>query len=240
MSPRSARRRRVLVGASVLLCLSLVLWGLNTLVNSRTFQLGGTLVHRVATDARVVALTFDDGPTEYTEEVLATLAELDVTATFYLTGRELEENPGAGRLIAGAGHELGNHSYSHRRMVFHSPDFVASEIERTDEAIRATGYSGEITFRPPNGKKLYVLPRYLAEHGRTTVTWDVEPDSDATADADTIVAQTVRQVRPGSIVLLHVMYDSREASRAAIAPVVESLRADGYEFVTVSELLRYR
>lgn len=206
------------------------------LTNARSFQLAGTLVNRVDTVEKVVALTLDDGPTEYTPEVLRILADADVPATFYLTGRELDAAPAQGAAIAGAGHEIGNHSFSHRRMVFMSPRTVADEIDRTDAAIRATGYRGAITFRPPYGKKLWVLPHYLAEHERVSVTWDVEPDSAAEPDVDTIVSETVDAVRPGSIILLHAMYRGRAASRAAIPRIVDELRSAGYRFVTVSEL----
>lgn len=204
---------------------------------SRTFALTGHLVSRVATSAKVVALTFDDGPTGHTPEVLRMLDDAGVRATFYLTGAELTAAPQYGAAIAAAGHEIGNHSYSHQRMVLTSPATVADEIERTDSAIRATGYQGPITFRPPYGKKLWTLPRYLSSHDRTMVTWDVEPDSATGAAADAIVAETVSQVHPGSIVLLHAMYDSRDASRAAVPRIVNELRSAGYRFVTVSELL---
>ncbi|ODR20695.1 polysaccharide deacetylase [Mycolicibacterium porcinum] len=206
-------------------------------MNSRSFALAGHLVHRVETSSKVVALTFDDGPTRYTPEVLRILDDAGVRATFYLTGAELTAAPQYGAAIATAGHEIGNHSYSHRRMVLMSPGTVADEIERTDSAIRATGYQGQITFRPPYGKKLWTLPRYLAAHDRTMVTWDVEPDSATGMNVDAIVAETVSRVRPGSIILLHAMYDSRDASRAAVPRVVDELRSAGYRFVTVSELL---
>ncbi|MCV7065718.1 polysaccharide deacetylase family protein [Mycolicibacterium houstonense] len=208
--------------------------------NARTFQLAGRLVDRVETPDKVVALTLDDGPTDLTPEVLKILADVRVPATFYLTGRELDAAPEHGAAIWAAGHEIGNHSYSHQRMVLMSPGTVADEIERTDAAIRATGYQGPITFRPPYGKKLWTLPRYLSTHDRTSVTWDVEPDSATEADADAIVAETVSRVRPGSIILLHVMYGSRAASRSAIPRIVDELRSAGYRFVTVSDLLASR
>jgi peptidoglycan/xylan/chitin deacetylase (PgdA/CDA1 family) len=97
--------------------------------------------------------------------------------------------------------------------------------------------NGPITFRPPYGKKLWTLPKYLSDHDRTTVTWDVEPDAAPDASADQIVTQTVNAVRPGSIILLHVMYEGRGASRAAIPRIVSELSADGYRFVTVSDLI---
>ncbi|MCA4752420.1 polysaccharide deacetylase family protein [Mycolicibacterium fortuitum] len=204
---------------------------------SRTFTLAGRLVHRVDTPAEVIALTFDDGPTAHTPEVLRMLDDSGVRATFYLTGAELTAAPQFGTAIAAGGHEIGNHSYSHRRMVLTSSATVADEIERTDAAIRATGYQGPITFRPPYGKKLWTLPHYLSTHQRTMVTWDVEPDSATDADADAIVAEAVSTARPGSIILLHAMYDSRAASRAAVPRIIDELRSAGYRFVTVSELL---
>jgi len=85
-----------------------VVFGLHTFSNSRTYQAFGDLATRVETDRSIVALTFDDGPTAgFTGEVLAILDELDVTATFFVTGREVTENPQEARAIVAAGHELG-------------------------------------------------------------------------------------------------------------------------------------
>lgn len=235
-------RRRVLGAVAALLVAAVVVgYGTYTVGRSRTFQFFGGLTHRVDTDQKLVALTFDDGPTARTDEVLATLDQLDAKATFYVTGQELERAPQLGRKIVAGGHELGNHSYSHQRMWFADPGFVRDEIERTDTLIRATGYRGEITFRPPYGKKLLVLPYYLDRHDRKTITWDIEPDSDPTiaAASDRVVAHVTARARPGSIILLHAMYE-RPASRDAVRGIVEALRRDGYRFVTVSELLAVR
>ncbi|MEV7555758.1 polysaccharide deacetylase family protein [Amycolatopsis sp. NPDC089917] len=242
--PTSPRARKGLVfGLITAMVLAASVYGLDLLVNARTFQFYGGLTHRVDVPDKIVALTFDDGPDPAgTAGLLDGLAAAAVPATFYLTGRELERNPDLGARIAAAGHEVGNHSYSHERMVFVSAETVASEIERTDALIRRTGYRGEITFRPPNGKKLLALPRYLAEHQRRTIMWDVEPDSypDVAAGASGIVEHTVEQVRPGSIILLHGMYQSRATTRQAVVPLVERLRGLGYRFVTVSDLLARR
>src|SRR5262245_16641673 len=89
---------------------------------SRTFQFFGAIVSRVNTRQKVVALTFDDGPTPgATEEVLSILNEAGVKATFFVIGSELEQNLEEGRKIVAAGHELGNHTYSHKRMVLKTP-----------------------------------------------------------------------------------------------------------------------
>jgi peptidoglycan/xylan/chitin deacetylase (PgdA/CDA1 family) len=218
-------------------------YGLLAVSNSRTFQFFGGLTSRVDTRAKVVALTFDDGPDPAgTQVILDALAARGVHATFYLIGHELEAHPELGRAIAGAGHEIGNHSYSHERMVLVTPGWVAGEVERTDTLIRATGYTGEITFRPPNSKKLLALPYYLREHRRKTITCDVEPNSEPDIDvsAAKTVDYTVGRVKPGSIILFHAMYPARGATRDAIGPTIDRLQAEGYRFVTVSELLAYQ
>ncbi|MEU8900807.1 polysaccharide deacetylase family protein [Nocardia sp. NPDC048505] len=231
-------RRKLLVGGSLsLVVLVGVVVGGYFLMNARGYQVAGRLVDRVDTAAKVVAVTLDDGPGERTPEVLKVLAESGIRATFYLNGRDLAARPEAGRAIAAAGHELGNHTYSHRRMVLVSAGTIRDEVERTDAEIAKTGYQGPITFRPPYGKKLIGLPRYLSAHDRTTVMWDVEPDSGKVASTDAIVAETLAQVRPGSIVLLHVMGERGGDSLAAIPRFVAELRSQGYEFATVSELL---
>lgn len=214
-------------------------YGLFHLSRSRTYQLMGQIVPRVETSGRIVALTFDDGPTPAAAEVLETLRQKNVKATFFLIGAQIREHPDVARRIVEAGHQVGNHSWSHTRMVLKSPSFIASEIERTDESIRQVGYRGEIHFRSPYCKKLFGLPWYLARHRRKTITWDVDPESKADVDRHTgrIVADVLSRTRPGSIILLHPMYKGREATRAAVGPIIDGLRARGYAFVTVDQLL---
>lgn len=203
-----------------------------------TFQFFGEIVPRVETTERVVALTFDDGPTPgKTDEILSVLAAKDVRATFFVTGRELAAHPDEARKIVAAHHELGNHSYSHQRLIFKSPSFIADEIESTDRLIKTTGYAGEIHFRPPYGKKLFGLPYYLSRTNRKTIMWDVAPETgDADDDSDRIIAHVLENAAPGSIILLHVMYDSRAASMRAVPGIIDGLRSSGYNFKTVSEL----
>ncbi|MGQ4597006.1 polysaccharide deacetylase family protein [Nocardia sp. R6R-6] len=231
-------RRWLIWSVPVLVVVVLLAMGTYYLMNARTFQLAGHVVSRVDTAAKVVALTLDDGPTDRTPEVLKVLADAQVPATFYLNGRDLAAHPEHGRAIAAAGHEIGNHAYSHRRMVFVTPGAVRDEVERTDAEIMKTGYVGSITFRPPYGKKLWMLPHYLAEQDRVTVMWDIEPDSGrADATTDDIVADTIGKVRPGSIILLHTMHRYADPSLAAIPRIIAELRSAGYQFVTVSDLM---
>ena len=232
--------RRALIAVALLLAVG---YGTLQLSRSRTFQLVGEIVPRVETDRKVVALTFDDGPLdESVDEILAPLAKHNVRATFFVCGAEIEAHPAAAAKLVAAGHELGNHSYSHVRMVFKSPSFMRSEFERTDPLIRAAGHRGPIHVRAPYCKKLIGLPRYFARNHRVHVTFDVEPETDPKLDADEnlLVAHVLHETRPGSIILLHPWYDGRERSRAAIGRIVVGLKERGYELVTVDELLKLR
>jgi peptidoglycan-N-acetylglucosamine deacetylase len=228
----------------VLLALLLGLaYGLLEISKSRTFQFFGTIVPRVETSEKLVALTFDDGPTpQFTGEILRILKEQDVKATFFLIGGELENHPQEGKKIVAAGHEIGNHSYSHVRMIFVSSSFVKEEIEKTDALIRAAGYENVPHFRPPYGKKLFALPFYLSRSNRQTITWDVEPESfpEIAKSSEETARYVLENTKNGSIILLHVMYDPQKKSLSAVKPIIEGLKQKGFRFVTVSELIESR
>ena len=204
---------------------------------SRAFQFFGEIVPRVETSQKAVALTFDDGPSrEKTNEILRILREENVRATFYVMGAQIEENQGELEKIVAEGHEIGNHTFNHERMILVSPSFVKSEIERTDELIRKAGWTNEITFRPPFGKKLLTLPFYLSKNNRITITWDIEPETFVQKSED-LIKHTLDNTKNGSIILLHVMYSNRNESMKSVRPIIKGLREKGFEFKTVSELL---
>jgi peptidoglycan-N-acetylglucosamine deacetylase len=218
----------------------LVLASIRSLARARTFQLFGALVAEAHPRDHIVALTLDDGPVDaVADSLIDVLRSHRARATFFLIGRELAEAPGAGAKLVAAGHELGNHSDTHRRMIFVTPSRVRAEVERTDSLLRAAGQRGPIWFRPPYGYKLVALPKYLASTGRTTVMWSIEPDSypDVAATSEGIVRHVLDRVHPGSIIILHPWYSSRRTSRQAIGPLVDSLHARGYRVETVGTLL---
>ena len=226
----------VTVPAVVLLALASV----RALARSRTFQLFGRLVAETHPHENIVALTLDDGPVgPVADSLIDVLRTQRAHATFFVTGGELAASPDAGAKLVAAGHELGNHTYTHRRMVLVSPGRIREEIERTDSLVRAAGQRGPIWFRPPFGYKLVGLPRYLASTGRTTIMWSIEPDSyaDVAATSAGIVRHVLDRVRPGSIIILHPWYAGRRTSRDALGPLVDSLHARGYRVETVGALL---
>jgi peptidoglycan-N-acetylglucosamine deacetylase len=204
-------------------------------MNSRTYQLFGGLTSHVDTNKKVVALTFDDGPSKNVEKILPLLEKYNAKATFFLIGNELEKNLEEGQKIAEAGHQIGNHTYSHKRMIFKSPSFIEKEIKTTNQLIRKTGYKGEIDFRPPNGKKLVGLPYFLKKQQMETITWNLEPDTYYTSVSDK-VNYVNKNVKPGSIILLHPMYDNTGNELKVIEGILKHLSEKGYEFVTVNGL----
>lgn len=233
-------RRRY--GALLVGCLFLgvLIFAGRALSRAEGYQLFGELVTRVDGAGPLVALTFDDGPTaRHTPAVLAVLNDAGVTATFYINGLPASKDPATLAALVAAGHEIGNHGWQHDRMVLMSPGRVRQEITDTDAVIRAVGYDGPITFRPPHGAKLIVLPWVLSQMDRITVMWDVAPEDFAQLDVppEVLAARTLERVRDGSIIILHPMFDSGAATRAALPLIIDGLRADGFTFVTVSDLL---
>ena len=238
---RATRILRVLVAFVV--ALVLVGWGAYWLMDSRTVQVLGDHVSRVATTRKVVALTFDDGPDDaYVSDIIGDLQRAQAKGTFYVIGSEAAAHPDALRALVAAGEEIGNHTYDHRRLVFVSTTTVRNEVSRTDALIRAAGYTGRITVRPPYAKKLLSYPFEMAAGGRITVMWDLEPDSKSSIrnDPRAMTRYVVDNVRPGSIIELHPWSPGNAATRKAIPMIEEELRREGYAFVTVSQLLALR
>ncbi|MGN8645060.1 polysaccharide deacetylase family protein [Gracilibacillus sp. HCP3S3_G5_1] len=221
--------------AIILICIVAILFGSYRLMNARSFQLFGDLTSQVETNEKVVALTFDDGPTKNVKEILSLLDKYNVKATFFLIGEYIEEFPGEAEAIVEAGHQVANHTYSHNRMIFKSPSFIKKEIEKTDRLIREIGYQEQIDFRPPNGKKFIVLPWYLNKSNKETIMWNLEPDSFYEEAADK-VNYIVENIEPGSIILMHPMYDNTGSQLKTIEGVIQRLTQENYQFKTVNEI----
>ena len=231
--------RALAVAGVVILIIGALAAGLRTLARSRTYQLFSRPISHVETSDSIVALTFDDGPTaERVDSLIRILQSRDVHATFFLMGAGLASAPEAGKALLAAGHELGNHTYSHNHMVFKSVRTYREEIGRTDSLLRLAGAHDPIFFRPPYGYKLVGLPYVLWRTGKTTVTWDIEPESypEVARSADAIVRHVLSRVRPGSIILLHPWYASGGPTRSAIPTLIDSLRARGYRVGSVGAL----
>lgn len=234
------RAKKWIVLFIIIAAVVLLLFSLYHMMSARGFQFFGVLVNKIETDKNDVYLTFDDGPTENTERILETLHDLDVKASFFLIGKSMEETPLLTQQILDAGHDIGNHSYSHPRLIFRSLSSVKNKVDQTNALIKSFGYDGEIFFRPPYGKKLVLLPWYLNEIGQTTVMWTLEPDSfeEINKDADSMAQYVIDNVSGGSIILLHPMNDDTDKTLVAIKKIVTELRELGYSFETLSDGLK--
>jgi peptidoglycan-N-acetylglucosamine deacetylase len=232
--------RKFIIFALLSVCfLAVCGYGLLQVSKSRTFQFFGDIVNRVDTEEKIIALTFDDGPETYTNEVLDMLQEKQVKVTFYVIGERLQDSLKIGKRIVSEGHELGNHSYTHQRFLLKPQSFIDSEIQKTNQLIREAGYEETITFRPPYGKKIFGLPWYLSKHNIVTIMFDVEPDTYGTT-SDFIVEYTVANSKAGSIILLHPFCETCSEARKAVPIIIDKLQEEGYVFVTISDLLSRR
>jgi peptidoglycan/xylan/chitin deacetylase (PgdA/CDA1 family) len=241
------RKSRFLILRLCILIVSLVgalTFSAYQISRSHTYQFVGDIIARGPSDQPRIALTFDDGPSlAYTQDVLDILTAHDVPATFFLVGHDMVKHPAETHAIVAAGHEVGNHSYTHQRLVLMSRAAIRHELEQTDAVIRAAGYTGPIQFRPPFGKKLINLPRVLKEQGRASVMWSSAPegavqhDKDEVVQIEALVKVAVQTAEAGEIILLHPMFKSRAATRAALPTMIEGLKARGFELVRLSDLL---
>lgn len=231
------RARRVLFAGGALLLVLGALFGLWRLAKAPCVQPIGEMHCRVETSERLIALTFDDGPTERgVSTVLPILERTGAKATFFLVGQSVAERPELARRLAEAGHELGNHTYTHRRMLLRWPTTYADEIARTDAVLRKAGEPNPRLLRPPYGKRLVGLPLAAGKLGYKTIMWDVG-DPPEMEDERAYAAAILFKARPGSIVLMHPMHGQGEVVGRALPIIIENLQARGFRLVTVSELL---
>ena len=140
-------KRRILWTCLILTLIGVFSASFLWLKSHRSPQLLGKCFHRVNTSKKVVALTFDDGPSSHTQEILDILRLHNVQATFFLLGKHAEQHPNLVRQIYEEGHDIGNHSFSHEPLIFKSLAFIREEINKTDQIIRLSGYPRTIHFR---------------------------------------------------------------------------------------------
>ncbi len=210
-------------------------------VRARPARLLAPSVWRGPSGRRAVALTFDDGPSESTPQLLDLLASHDVRATFFLCGHNARQLPDIARRICDAGHEIGNHGFGHPYYPLKSPACVGDDVRRGQQAILEVTGAGPRWFRPPFGLRWFGLRRAFRELGLVGVQWTVIGD-DWRLPAAKIVDRIARRVENGAIVCLH---DGRRLERnpdiratlEAVSELIPLLRSRGFDFETVGGLL---
>jgi peptidoglycan/xylan/chitin deacetylase (PgdA/CDA1 family) len=234
-------RTRTKVILALLLALAAVplfLRGYAWLISYKRPDPFGIAVHHVDTDRKVVALTYDDGPdSPYTGQIMDCLKKNNVKATFFVIGENGSRHPQEIRRMMAEGHEIGNHSWSHHTLVLRTPAYMRQEIERTDALLRGMGYTNEIYFRAPEGRKLLVLPWVLAKLHKIHILFDVVAIDWEQKSVPTMLERIKTGVRPGSIILLHDGGGDRSATVLLTDAIINTLGKEGYTFCTISQLL---
>jgi peptidoglycan/xylan/chitin deacetylase (PgdA/CDA1 family) len=189
-------------------------------------------------ERRVIALTFDDGPDPArTPALLDALAELDCKATFFCIGASVDEHPTLAQRIAREGHEIGNHTYTHRYLPTARSKHVATELALTDRAIvKATGVVPTLA-RPPWGGRSPWTVRAFRRLAKRVVLWDVNSFDWKDHPPVEVARRVLERARPGSIVLMHDGGRDHQVTVEAVKLLVPELRARGYELATVSAAL---
>ena len=210
-------------------------------VRGRASSVFGPSVHHGPRDNNVIALTFDDGPSESTLHVLELLDKHQTPATFFQIGANVERLPQIARAVRAAGHEIGNHSHTHPLFCFHSAEFIYQEFARAQRAIAAaTGFSPTL-LRAPYGARWFGFLDAQRRLDLRGVMWTAI-GYDWKAKADTIVDRMLAGAANGAILCLHdgrtvlANPDIRETV-AAVGRLIPRLRDRGYKFDTVSRLL---
>ncbi|WP_425293460.1 polysaccharide deacetylase family protein [Micromonospora cremea] len=173
-----------------------------------------------------LALTFDDGPDpRYTPQVLATLREFDVKATFCVVGENAQYHPDLIQAIVADGHTLCNHSWNHDVTLGNrSADVIRADLLRTNEAIRAAVPDAPIVwYRQPGGAWTYPVVSVAQQLGMTPLHWSVDPSDWEAPGAGKIAASVVKQVEPGSVVLLHDAGGERQGTVDALRRILPDL-----------------
>lgn len=195
-------------------------------------------VSHVPTTLPVIALTLDDGPHyKMTPEILAVLKEKGVRVTFFVLGENVDQRPDILAREVADGHEIAVHGYRHTSLAKLDKDRVTAELTEAERAIGRGTKAKPALFRPPGGRYSETVLAAARERGYTMVLWDIDPHDWARPPVDKVVETVLRRASPGSIVLLHDGQYPLPTPRA-LAIIIDRLRAEGYELVTVSELLQ--
>ena len=182
---------------------------------------------------KYVALTFDDAPSGLTPDILHALENADIKATFFVEGQHASLWSGMLSEIVAGGHELGNHSFTHPNLNKLGEDEIEEELVETNYVIfTQTGVIPHL-FRPPGGHRDSRTDRIAYENEMTTVMWTVN-SGDYRRSSERIKDIVLGRVGPGGIILLH---DSTESTLEILPEIIQTLKARGYRFVTVGQML---
>jgi peptidoglycan/xylan/chitin deacetylase (PgdA/CDA1 family) len=194
--------------------------------------------------SRRLALTFDDGPNDpHTLHLLDILARHNVRATFFMIGSFVERRPDIVRAVAEAGHAIGNHTFTHPNLIFRHETDVRGEIEACQRALDRAGAPNTKLFRPPHGGRTPAVLRTVRRLGYEPIMWSISGCDWKPHSPERIAEVVHKQMRGGDVILLHDgshqgMGIDRSASVRATDLILQRYLGEGYEFVTIPEMMR--
>lgn len=214
-----------------LLLLCVFVWR-NTGVGQVKAASGNEVKWKEEAEVKRIALTFDDGPhPSYTERLLDGLKERGVVATFFVTGEHAALHPEIIGRMKEEGHVIGNHTYSHIQLRQDNRETFKKELQQTNQVLKELTGEDVVYVRPPYGSWDKELEKEL---NMIPVLWSVDPLDWCTGNVQTVVRRVKEKVKDNSIILMHDYYDT---SVTAALQIVDELLEEGYEFVTVEEML---
>lgn len=192
----------------------------------------GTGTLKASGESKRIALTFDDGPHPVcTPQLLDGLKARGVKASFFITGQNAEKYPELVERMQREGHLIGNHTYSHIQLTKQNREQFREELVKTNGIIREITGEDPVFVRPPYGSW---DKKFEEELNMFPVLWTIDPLDWCTKDAGNVARRVISKAKENAVILMHDEYDS--TVQAALS-VVDALQGEGYEFVTVEEIL---
>jgi len=239
------RLRRLIIIAVIFLVVPALIVAVFAIFYDEAVIVRKGTIYRGDASYKVVALTFDDGPSPiWTPKILDELKKSGVKATFFMLGQHVEKYPDIARRVVLEGHEIGNHTYDHHVLVYYKMDELEKEIKEAQSVIKNA--TGETTtyFRPPKAWLTSEEKKKIKELGYKIILWTLNSKDWVNFDDKYIVRYITKNIRPGDIILFHdgggafsIEGGNRKETVKTIPRLVEKLREKGYKFLTITELL---
>ncbi len=242
--PIMQRKSKIIISLNVLLLAVLAAAAFCVFFDEAVIARKNT-IYRVNSTDKLVALTFDDGPSPvWTPQILDELNKAGIKATFFMLGDHAEKYPAVAQRVAKEGHEIGNHTYDHHVLIYYKPEELKDEINHAERVIKnVTGVTPKY-FRPPKAWLTQKEKVIIDQMGYKVILWSLNSKDWVRFDDKYIIRYILHNIRPGDILLFHDSggtFTSEGGDRSetvrAIGRLVEKLRERGYRFVTISELL---
>ena len=225
------KKLRRFISTILSLILLLRLFTLSTLADIKAYR-------SAETDKKQIALTFDDGPhPRLTPRILEILARYNVPATFFMVGQNVLNYPDAARQVIQAGHEVGNHTFTHPHIAGLSEQAIMDEIGKCEDALEELCEYRPHLLRTPQGALTPSLERCLLHEDYILVLWSLDTRDWDNKSTACVVEAVLNRVQSGDIILMHDYIGHNSKTPEALEKIIPALLSQGYEFVTVSALL---